>query len=58
VVAGDIFHGPQEWRFLVVAFDAILDVEKIEKSLSVLWKKNDQLRFIVNNKKYSSGSIY
>jgi hypothetical protein len=33
------FSTAQEWRFLIIAFDAILDVEKIEKSLSVLCKK-------------------
>jgi hypothetical protein len=38
VVTGDILHGPQEWRFLVVAFDAILDVVEIEKSLSILYR--------------------
>jgi hypothetical protein len=58
VVAGDIFHSPQEWRFLVVALDAILDVEKIEKSFSILYRNKEKLRFIVNNKIYSSGSIY
>jgi hypothetical protein len=42
VVAGDIFHSPQEWRFLVVAFDAILDVEKIEKKpLHTLQKQGE-----------------
>ncbi len=58
VVASDLFHSPQECRFLVVALDAILDVEKIEKSLSILYRNKEKLRFIVNNKIYSSGSIY
>jgi hypothetical protein len=57
VTDGDILHSPH--CFLVVAFDVILDVEKIEKNLSILCThKNEKLRFIVNNKKYSSGSIY
>jgi hypothetical protein len=33
-------------------------VEKIEKSFSILYRNKEKLRFIVNNKKYSSGSIY
>jgi hypothetical protein len=48
-ITGDILHGPQEWRFLF-AFDAILDVEKIEKSLSILYRNKEKLSFIVNNK--------
>jgi hypothetical protein len=38
-IAGDIFYGPQKWRFFIAVFDAILHVEKIEKSLSRLCKK-------------------
>jgi hypothetical protein len=48
-ITGDILHGPQEWRFLF-AFDVILDVEKIEKSLSILYRNKEKLSFIVNNK--------
>jgi hypothetical protein len=57
VVAGDIFHGPQEWRFLVAALDAILDVEKTDKSLSILYRNKEKLSFIVNDNTYFSGSI-
>jgi hypothetical protein len=50
VVTGDILHDPPEWRFFIFSFAAILDVEKIEKSLSILYKKKEKLSLIANNK--------